>query len=78
MRKYKGKSNIAGDIIVKYREKKNLSREELAEKLQLEGFNIDRSHIYRIEAGSVILKDFELISICKILGIDYKELEDSL
>ena len=78
MRKYNGKSNFAGEIIEKYRLEKDMSREKLAEKLQLMGLNIDRSHILRIEKGTVIIKDFELISICKILGIDYSELESKL
>ena len=78
MRKYNGKSNISGEIIEKYRNLKNMSREELAEQLQLLGLNIDRSSIHRIENNSVILKDFELIAICKILGINYSELEEKL
>ncbi len=74
MRKYNNRSNISGEIIKKYRTMKNISREELAEKLQLLGINIDRTHIFRIENENVILKDFELIAICKILEIDYCQL----
>lgn len=78
MRKYNGLPNISGKTIEKYRLEQNMSREDLAEKLQLMGINIDRSHIYRIETGRVMLKDFELIAICKILNIDYKKLEENL
>ena len=78
MRKYNGLPNISGKTIEKYRLEQNMSREDLAEKLQLMGINIDRSHIYRIEIGRVMLKDFELIAICKILNIDYKKLEENL
>lgn len=78
MRKYNGLPNISGKTIEKYRLEQNMSREDLAEKLQLMGINIDRSHIYRIETGKVMLKDFELIAICKILNIDYKKLEENL
>ncbi len=78
MRKYNGKSNIVGPIIEDYRDNKHISREELAKKLQLEGLNIDRTHILRIEKGSVILKDFELITIGKILDIDLNELKNIL
>ena len=60
MRKYNGKSNIAGEIIEKYRNLRNMSREDLAEQLQLLGLNLDRSSIHRIERNAVILKDFEL------------------
>ena len=74
MRKYNEKSNICGELIEKYRIKQDMSREDLAKKLQLLGINIDRSSILRIEKGTVILKDFELLSICQILNIDYGDL----
>ncbi len=78
MRKFNGKSNISGSIIEKYRELRNMSREDLAEKLQLLGLNIDRVTIYRIEQNSVILKDFELIAICEILNIGLDQLKPLL
>lgn len=78
MRKYNEQSNISGEIIEKYRLKQNMSREDLAAKLQLLGINIDRSYIYRIERQKVMLKDFELIAICKILDIDYAELKEKI
>ena len=74
MRKYNEKSNICGELIEKYRIKQDISREDLAKKLQLLGINIDRSSILRIEKGIVILKDFELLAICQILNIDYGDL----
>ena len=78
MRKYNNKSNISGKIIEQYREELEMSRDELASQLQLLGINIDRTSILRIENNQVILKDFELIAICKILKINYKDLENEL
>lgn len=78
MRKYNNKSNISGKIIEQYREKLKMSRDELASQLQLLGINIDRTGILRIENNQVILKDFELVAICKILQINYKDLENEL
>lgn len=78
MRKLNGKSNISGKVIEKYRLDKNMSREDLAQKLQLCGLNIDRTHVLRIEKGKVIVKDFELMIICEILDIDYAELKNEL
>lgn len=78
MRKYNNKSNISGKIIEQYREKLKMSRDELASQLQLLGINIDRTSILRIENNQVILKDFELVAICKILKINYKDLENEL
>ena len=78
MRKYNGKSNICGNIIEKYRLEKGLSREEFAQKLQLAGLNIDRTHVLRIEKGKVVVKDFELIIFCEILGIEFIELKKEI
>lgn len=78
MRKYNNKSNISGKIIEQYRLKADMSREDLAKQLQLLGLSIDRTHILRIEKEKVIIKDFELLAICKILHIDYYELQNNL
>ncbi len=76
MRKYKGKSNVTGEFIEKYLHEKNMSKENLCTQLQLEGINIDRWHLYKILKGNVILKDFELLIICKILDIDLNDLKN--
>lgn len=76
MRKYNGKSNVTGDFIEAKLREKNMTKEDLCKKLQLNGINIDRFHLYKIINGKVILKDFELIIICKILDIDYNNLKN--
>ena len=78
MRKFNEKSNLAGNVIKKYRLKNNLSGEELAKQLQLKGLDVDRSYIFRIEKHKAIIKDFELIHICEVLGINYQDLRDEL
>lgn len=78
MRKVDNKSNVCGKLIENVRLSKNLSREQLAEKLQLIGLNVDRSFIYRIEKQRSIIKDFELISICKVLDINIDEFKKIL
>ena len=78
MRKYNQKPNVSGKLIEEVRISKNMSREDLAKEMQLMGINVDRSFVYRIENQEVIIKDFELIVICKILGIDIKKLEEQL
>ena len=78
MRKFNNKSNISGNLIKQIREDKGISKEDLCKQLQLLGINIDRVHLYRIENGRVILKDFELIAICKILNINMDQLLPNL
>lgn len=78
MRKFNNKSNIAGSYINKIRESKNITKEELCQKMQLLGINMDRVHLYRLEKRLVIIKDFELIAICNILNIDINVLKNLL
>lgn len=76
MRKYEGKSNISGEFIERILREKNMTKEDLCRKLQLNGINIDRWHLYKIINGKVILKDFELIIILNILDVDFNNLKD--
>ncbi len=70
MRTYKDQINFFGKIIENARLAHDLSREELAQELQLRGIIVDRSYIYRIEKQKSIIKDYELVAIAKILDID--------
>lgn len=76
MRRYNNKLNISGKVIENARLSKNLSREELSNKLQLMGLNVDRSFVYRIEKQSATLKDFELIAIATILELNLENLKN--
>ena len=50
------------------------SQRQLADELQLEGLDIDKNAIQRIEAGKRFVTDIELVYISKVLGISYDEL----
>lgn len=76
MRKYEGKSNVSGEFIERILREKNMTKEDLCRKLQLNGINIDRWHLYKIINGKVILKDFELIVILDILDVDFNSLKN--
>lgn len=78
MNKYKNKSNISGKIIHDSRIGHNLSLEKLSNKLELLGVTLYPNDIYLIEKGQRIVKDFELMAICKVLGIDTKKIKDEL
>ncbi len=78
MKKYNEKSNVTGKIIADYRTKRKLSKTALCEMLQLHAIYIDITELKRIEAGKMILKDFELLGFCKVLDIDYNELKDTI
>lgn len=78
MNKYKNRSNISGTIIHNSRIKHNLSLEKLSSKLELLGVTLYPNDIYLIEKEQRIVKDFELMAICKILEIDTKDIKAEL
>lgn len=78
MKKYNGKSNVIGNLIHKYRKDKGLSKAELSRRLQLHAVYLDSTELKRIETGNMIVKDFELIGLCKVLDINYDDLKNSI
>lgn len=78
MKKYENKSNVIGEIVKKYRINKNLSKSDLSRLLQLHAVYIDRIQLYRMETGQMIIKDFELIALCKVLNIPFSEIENTI
>ena len=77
MKKYSNdKRNVIGNLINEYRTKKKISKTELSKMLQLHAVYLDSTEIKRIEDGKMIVKDFELIGLCKVLDIDYNELKN--
>lgn len=78
MRTYKNSFNFFGKIIENARLTHNLSREDLAQKLQLYGIIVDRSYIYRIEKQKSVIKDYELLVIANILDIDINKYKNEL
>lgn len=75
MNKYKNKSNIASILIQRARLEHNLSLEKLSNKLALLGVVLYPNDIFLIEKNQRIVKDFELVAICKVLNINIKNIE---
>ena len=73
-KKIKGKSNVIGKNIKKYRELRHLTQRELSDKIALLGIDIYHSDISLIENNKLFLKDFEIIAFCKVLGISYDQI----
>lgn len=66
---FNGKKNICGKRIKEARKRLKLTQEALAAKLQVEGVNVERDSISRIEIGTRFVADFELVILCKILNV---------
>ncbi|MBR2743934.1 MAG: helix-turn-helix transcriptional regulator [Clostridia bacterium] len=74
IKKLNGKSNAIGKNIKKYRELRGLTQRDLSNKIALLGIDIYHSDISQIENQKLMLKDFEIIAFCKVLGVTYEQL----
>lgn len=72
------KSNVIGNLIKKYREEKGLEKIEVSRLLQLHAVYLDSTELKRIEDGTQIVKDFELIGLCKVLDVNYDDLKNCI
>ena len=66
---FNGSKNICGKRVKDARKSLNLSQENLAAKLQIEGVIIERDSVSRIELGTRFVADYELLALCKILNV---------
>ncbi len=66
---FNGSKNICGTRVKEARRKLNLSQENLAAKLQVNGVIIERDSISRIEIGTRFVADYELLTLCKVLNV---------
>lgn len=66
---FNGKKNICGERVKAARKKLNLSQEDLAAKLQIEGVIIERDSVSRIEIGTRFVADYEILILSKILKV---------
>ena len=63
-----------GDNIRKLREKAGFTQEYVATKLQLNGCDITRSAVAKIEVGQRHLYPDEILLLRKILNVTYEEI----
>lgn len=73
-----GKNNVCGDSVRIYREAlpSKPSQKGLADLLQLEGLDLDKNAVQRIESGQRFVTDIELRVLAKVLGASYSDLLD--
>ncbi len=69
---FNDKKNICGPKVREARLNKKLTQENFAAKLQVEGMNIERNSISRLESGNRLVTDYELKVIAKVLGVDVR------
>ena len=70
-----GKNNLCGKKIYELRKSiQKMSQRVLAEKLQIEGIDVDKNAIQRIECGKRFVTDIELVALAKIFNVSCDEL----
>lgn len=72
--KFEGSYNIIGKKLKDIRENKDISQEQLSNKLTLLGITLYQSDIFKIEHNERTVRDFELWGICNILEIKAEDL----
>ena len=67
--KYNGKLNVIGIKIKYYREKNGWSLSELSNRLMLQGIDIPKSSLQRMETGGRVIRDYELAGFSKVFKV---------
>ena len=67
-------NNKIGKFIALKRKEKNLTQQELCNRLDLYGLNLYHSDIYLIEYNKRIVRDYEALALAKVFGISLDEL----
>ena len=69
-----GSNNICGRKVAQHRKTMKISQRKLADLLQLEGLDINKNAIQRIEAGKRFVTDIELVALAKVLKSSVEDL----
>lgn len=69
------KKNICGERVAELRMaiEPKCSQRQLAELLQLQGVDLDKNAIQRIECGKRFITDIEIQAFCRVFKISYNE-----
>ena len=69
-----GLNNLCGEPVTRLRVTMGISQRQLADLLQLDGLEIDKNAIQRIEAGKRFVTDIELVHLARVLRVSYIDL----
>ena len=64
-----GEKNLIARRLIQLRRLRGLSQRQLAARLQLEGYDMDKNVITRIETGKRYVTDIELVALCQVLEV---------
>lgn len=66
---FDGAKNISGDRIHQARTARRMTQAELAAKMQVEGVEIEREAISKIETGDRLVTDYELAAFSRVFRV---------
>lgn len=71
-----GKLNLCGAKVAEFRmgAPEKMSQRALADKLQLEGIDLGKNAIQRIECGKRFVTDIELVALARVLHVTVDQL----
>ena len=69
-----GLNNVCGKNIYFFRKQMKISQRMLADLLQLDGLDIDKNAVQRIECGKRFVTDIEVVHLAKVLKRSVSEL----
>lgn len=69
-----GSLNISGPYIARLRKERKFSQRALADKLQLEGIDLNKNAIQQIECGQRFVTDIELKAFAQFFEISSNDL----
>lgn len=69
-----GEKNLISQRLIELRRKHNLSQRDLAQQLQLLGYDMDKNVITRIETNKRYVTDLELKALTEIFHVSYEYL----
>ena len=69
-----GEKNLISQRLIELRRLNGLSQRDLAEKLQLAGYDMDKNVITRIETNKRYVTDVELKALTEIFHVSYSYL----
>ena len=73
---FDGKNNVCGKNVAAMRKKLNISQREIAERMQLMGYDLDKNAIQRIESGQRFVTDIEVQALAKVFDVELPTLFD--
>ena len=73
-----GDKNLIGQRLVELRQIHGLSQRDLAQKLQLAGYDIDKNVITRIETNKRYVSDIEIKAFASVFNVSYDFLIDGI